>query len=158
MDKYRNHINEYVTRNNAERIANMSHLLSENSEQFVPFPEGSQRYKGSERRKSESHQAAAQSRIKYPSEKEMNSFINIVESIESKREYLINNIVTQKERIQDHFHKRSTSTNSNAIPKYALKAQMLKHGLPVKKTDTLEMLTGGVLSPKLPSLRNSVRN
>jgi len=55
LDKYRNHINDYVTRNNAERVANMSHLLSDNSEQFVPFPEGSQRYKGSERRKSFSH-------------------------------------------------------------------------------------------------------
>jgi len=41
---------------------------------------------------------------------------------------------------------------------------MLKQGLAVKKTDAnnkldmLEMLTGGVLSPKLPSLQNAPRH
>ena len=88
----------------------------------------------------------------------MNGFLNIVESIESKRDYMAKNVVTQKERIQDHLHKRSTSNNSNSMPKYALKAQMLKQGLAVKKTDMLEMLTGGILSPKLPSLQNAPRH
>jgi len=62
------------------------------------------------------------SRIRYPSTKEMNGFLNIVESIESKREYMAKNVVTQKERIQDHFHKRSASNNTNSMPNYALKA------------------------------------
>ena len=38
-------------------------------------------------------------RIRYPSTKEMNGFLNIVESIESKREYMAKNVMTQKERI-----------------------------------------------------------
>ena len=90
----------------------------------------------------------------------MEQYMNVVDSITSKREYMNQNLTSQKDRISYYKKEnRSISVGRDGLAKYALKVRMAQAGIHNLDTLSLENLTGDVLTPKhklLPSLKSKV--
>lgn len=85
--------------------------------------------------------------------------MNVVDSITTKKEYITSNLTSQRDRI-NYYKKenKNKETGPDGLAKYALKIKMKKAGIHNLDTLSLENLTGSVLTPKLPSLKNKKIN
>lgn len=140
----------------------MHEILNDSSElgDILPMPmprPERQRYKSnvSHGIKGDRNQRNSPRIIAKPRESEMDKYMNVVDSISSKKDYIHQNLTSQKDRISYYKKEnRSISVGRDGLAKYALKVKMAKAGIQNLDTLSLENLTGDVLTPKLPSLRS----